>query len=180
VQHDEAGVCIYPGVQHEDSRQHADSKHFDLELEKLQPSLGTPVATPDGTHMLTTTCSSGAQLRSSKQGPYKMQRNPKEPPVLLGKQKINLRANPQGSGLTYLPHPLEEGSVQAATTCPFHLSMCMPFYSPGRCSVHAASWETDPAAPAAVALPGDTRQACPQLGKVHRGPQLPASASGLH
>lgn len=54
-----------------------------------------------------TTTSSSAQLRSSKWGSWEMRRYPKEPLVLLGKQKINLRAHPQGSGLTYLPLPLE-------------------------------------------------------------------------
>lgn len=43
---------------------------------------------------------------------------PEEPLVLLGKQKINLQAHLQGSGLTYLPLPLEGRRVQAATAHP--------------------------------------------------------------
>lgn len=88
------------------------------ELEKLQSGLGALATTPDGTTMLTATSSSGAQLRSSKRGRWEMKRYPEEPLVLLGKQKINLQAHPQGSGLTYLPLPLEGRGVQAATTHP--------------------------------------------------------------
>lgn len=132
--------------------------------------------------MLTTTTSSGAQLCSSKRGPWEMKTNPEERPVLLGKPKMNLRAHPQGSGLIHLLSPWRAGLFKqeppAPAEKPFHLSTCTPFYGPGRCSVHAASRKTHPAAPAATALPGDTGQALLRLGKVHQGPQLAASGAG--
>lgn len=75
-------------------------------------------------------------------------RDPKEPLLLLGKQKMNLRARLQGSGLPYLLSPHREGlfrqEISIPQEKPFPFSMCTSSYGPGRCSVHAAPWNTPP------------------------------------
>lgn len=79
--------------------------------------------------MLTPTSSTAAQLR-----PWEMKGYPEAPLVLLGKQKINLRAHPQGSGLAYLPLLWRAGvfgqEPPAPAEKPFPFSMCMPLLQP--------------------------------------------------
>lgn len=77
----------------------------------------------------TAATTSSAQLHSFRQGPWEMNRNPGEPLVLLGKQKVNPWVHSQGPGLTYLPLPLDRRGVEAGITCPsrkmlplFHLA----------------------------------------------------------
>ena len=70
--------------------------------------------------MPTTTSSSGAQLRSSKRGPWEMEEVSRRATKSCWESKrLTSKHTRKGSGLTYLPLPLEGRGVQAGTT---HLS----------------------------------------------------------
>lgn len=91
------------------------------QLEKSELGLGALAATPDGTHHANhhhQWCS--AALLQNR--PWEMKKHCEEPLVLLGKQKTNLQAHEQVSGLTYLPVSCEERRKTLRSSLPlFHV-----------------------------------------------------------